>query len=130
MSNAPVIRIRAKVPAWTPNERLRKIRREVDLSQADFAARIGVKATTLSAWEAGRNRIPDVLALSELLELEFGYSKYWFRGDLDGDGYDGPTPDGGLPADKSRKLRIDNSRHSVITGHFGKPATRRLAKAS
>lgn len=131
MSSAPVIRIRAKVPTWTPFERLRKVRRESGLNQNAFAAKLGVKPSTLGAWETGRNPIPDVLTLSETIEREFGYSKYWFRGDLDGAGYDGdPGPDGGIASDLAEKLRIDNSRGNVVTVDFERSHVRELAAAS
>jgi transcriptional regulator with XRE-family HTH domain len=89
MTNAPVIRIRARVPQWSFPERLRKVRREMDLDQSDMAAQLGVKESTYSAWETGRNK-PDVLTLSETLEQITGVSKFWFRGDLDGNGPVGP----------------------------------------
>ncbi len=43
----------AQVPDWTLADRLRKIRRHVGMSQAQFAALLGVRAPTYSAWEAG-----------------------------------------------------------------------------
>ena len=84
MTIAPVIHIRARIPIWSIPERLRKVRREMGLTHAAFAALLGVNASRYSAWEAGRNK-PDMLALSESLENVTGVSKFWFRGDIEGD---------------------------------------------
>lgn len=90
MSNAPVIHIHARVPEWSFPERLRKVRRdELRMNQDAFAALIGVKTSTYSAWETGRNT-PDILEWSEKLEEATGVSKFWFRGDLDGTPPTGP----------------------------------------
>jgi len=104
MSNAPVIRIRAKVPNWSVHERLRKIRRDEKLTVAEFADQLGVKESTYAAWETGRNKVPDLLAVSDTIERVFGYSKFWIRGDV----VSGPDggPDG--PGQDSGKLQIDN----------------------
>jgi len=124
MTSAPVIRIRAKVPTWTPFERLRKVRRESGLNQNEFAAVLGVKPSTLGAWETGRNPIPDVLTLSETIEREFGYSKYWFRGDLDGDGYDGDGPDGGASVGPTG---LEPMTSTVESGRFDNVTPLRIA---
>ena len=41
------------------NKRIKKLRRELDLTQEKFGARIGVKGNTVAQWESGRNEPPD-----------------------------------------------------------------------
>ncbi len=48
--------------------RLRKYREEKDLSQKEFAKRIGVSNSRVSNWEKGINR-PDVDILSRICEI-------------------------------------------------------------
>ena len=120
MSMAPVIRIRAKVPSWNPNERLRKIRRDEGLSMTDFAAKLGVKESTYAAWETGRNKVPDLLTLSETIEDVFGYSKYWVRGDLDNEFT--PTPPSGGVSESTAKITDWLSRSGKVTGENIKAA--------
>ena len=35
------------------NKRIKKLRRELDLTQEKFGARIGVKGNTVAQWESG-----------------------------------------------------------------------------
>lgn len=65
-----------------------KLKREAaDLSQADVAARLGVKPQTISNWEKERSTPsldPDqMLALCSLLEVDLNSMAKAFRGELE-----------------------------------------------
>ena len=59
------------------NQRIRKIRRELDLTQERFGARIGVKGNTVAQWESGRNNPPD--SAIAFICNEFGIMDEWIR---------------------------------------------------
>lgn len=82
----------AKVPsAWTFADRVRKVRRELKLTQADFAALIGVGDKAYAAWESGANEPRDLVHAAETLEARTGYDRRWWLGWLDAEI---PHPDG------------------------------------
>lgn len=59
------------------NERIKKLRRHLDLTQQEFADRIGVKRNTIANYEIGRNEpIDSVLAL---ICREFHVNEEWLR---------------------------------------------------
>ena len=58
-------------------ERIRKLRKSLDITQQEFAARIGVKRNTVATYEMGRS-VPSDAALS-LICREFGVSEAWLR---------------------------------------------------
>lgn len=59
------------------NERIKKLRKTLDLTQQEFADRIGVKRNTIANYEIGRNEpIDSVLAL---IVREFNVNEKWLR---------------------------------------------------
>lgn len=58
-------------------ERIRKLRRILDLTQQDFADRIGMKRNTIANYETGRND-PSASVIS-LICREFNVSKNWLE---------------------------------------------------
>lgn len=62
-------------------ERIKKIRRELDLTQQEFADRLGIKRGTISNYELGRNDPVD--SVISLICREFNVSEEWLR---DGNG--------------------------------------------
>ena len=59
------------------HERIRKLRRELDLTQEKFAERIGIKRNTIATYESGRNEpIDSVVAL---ICREFHVNEEWLR---------------------------------------------------
>lgn len=58
-------------------ERLKKLRKTLDLTQQEFADRIGIKRNTLSTYESGRN-IP-IDAVIALICREFNVNEHWLR---------------------------------------------------
>ena len=59
------------------NERIRQIRRELCLTQAEFASRIGSVQNTITGYESGR-RNPSAPVIS-LICKEFGVNEEWLR---------------------------------------------------
>lgn len=61
----------------TFGDRLKEIRREKNLTQQEFADRIGIKRGTVANYELGRNEPLD--AVISLICKEFGVSEDWLR---------------------------------------------------
>lgn len=59
------------------NERLKKLRKALDLTQQEFGERIGIKRNTLANYEIGRNEPID--AVINLICREFNVSETWLR---------------------------------------------------
>lgn len=58
-------------------ERIKKIRRELDLTQQEFAERIGIKRNTIANYETGRNDPVD--SVISLICREFDVREEWLR---------------------------------------------------
>jgi transcriptional regulator with XRE-family HTH domain len=71
-------------PAWKLGDRLRLVRRELRLSQAEMAALIDVGAKSYGAWESGTNAPSDIVGLADRLERATGIDRGWWLG-WDGD---------------------------------------------
>ena len=61
----------------TLGERIKKVRKELDLTQQKFADRVGVKQNTIALIESGKRNTSDQLLLSVC--REFGVSETWLR---------------------------------------------------
>ena len=59
------------------HERIKKLRKTLDLTQKEFGERIGVKPNTIATYEIGRN-VP-IDAVISLICREFGVSEEWLR---------------------------------------------------
>lgn len=59
------------------NERIRKLRKTLDLTQREFGERLGVKGNTIANYELGRNEPID--AVISLICREFNVSAEWLR---------------------------------------------------
>lgn len=59
------------------NERIKKLRKALDLTQQKFADRIGVKRNTVAQWEIGINPLTNQVITS--ICREFGVSEEWIR---------------------------------------------------
>lgn len=59
------------------NERIKKLRKLLDLTQQEFAERIGVKRNTVATYEGGRNTPVD--AVVSLICKEFNVNEEWLR---------------------------------------------------
>lgn len=58
-------------------DRIKKIRRDLDLTQQEFADRLGVKRGTIANYEIGRNEPVD--SIISLICREFNVSEEWLR---------------------------------------------------
>ena len=59
------------------NDRLKKLRKAFDLTQQEFADRIGVKRNSLANYETGRNTPIDAIIVS--ICREFNVNEEWLR---------------------------------------------------
>lgn len=59
------------------NERLKKLRKSLDLTQQTFANKLGVKRNTVGQWECGINPLTDQTILS--ICREFNVNEDWLR---------------------------------------------------
>lgn len=59
------------------NERVKKLRKTLDLTQQAFADKLGVKRNTVGQWECGINSITDQIVFS--ICREFGVNEEWLR---------------------------------------------------
>lgn len=59
------------------NERLKKLRKTLDLTQQKFADKIGVKQNTVAQYEIGRNEPTDTVVT--LICREFNVNEDWLR---------------------------------------------------
>ena len=59
------------------HERIRKLRKTLDLTQEKFAERIGIKRNTIATYESGRNEPVD--SVVALICREFHVNEEWFR---------------------------------------------------
>lgn len=59
------------------NERIKTLRKMLDLTQQKFADRLGVKRNTVGQWEIGRNIPTDAVILS--ICREFNVNEDWLR---------------------------------------------------
>lgn len=59
------------------NERIKKLRKVLDLTQQKFADKLGVKRNTVGQWECGINRLTDQVIFS--ICREFDVNETWLR---------------------------------------------------
>lgn len=59
------------------NERLKKLRKTLDMTQQEFADKIGIKRNSLANYETGRNTPIDAIVVS--ICREFNVNEEWLR---------------------------------------------------
>ena len=59
------------------NERLKKLRKSLDMTQQQFADKLGVKRNTVGQWECGINALTDQTIFS--ICREFQVNEEWLR---------------------------------------------------
>lgn len=59
------------------NERIKKLRKHLDLTQREFGERLGVKQNTIAQYEMGRNTPID--SVISLICREFNVNEEWLR---------------------------------------------------
>ena len=72
-----VYNVNKKRGDWKLNERLKKLRRTLDLTQQAFSDKLGVKRNTVGQWEIGRNEPSDAIIFS--ICREFNVNEDWLR---------------------------------------------------
>lgn len=65
------------------NERIKKLRKALGLTQEKFAERLGIKRNTVATYEIGRNEPID--AVISLICREYGVNEVWLRTGEGGD---------------------------------------------
>lgn len=73
----PLIIVLRKAGDINMNERIKKIRKTLDLTQQKLADRLGVKRNTVAQWELGINSLTDAVVNS--ICREFGVDENWLR---------------------------------------------------
>lgn len=66
--------------AWSLGDRLRKVRRLMDLSQDEFAQKLGVGKPAYVAWETDRNFPQNIVAVARRIEMLSGVPAAWTLG--------------------------------------------------
>lgn len=96
-------------------DRIKKLRRELDLTQQEFADRIGIKRNSYANYETGRNTPIDAIIVS--ICREFNVNEEWLR-DGTGEMFVKQSPDeqiatfvGGLLKDEE-----DSFKRRLISG--------------
>ncbi len=79
-NSAKVTPLPGRIPQWGLDDRLRKVRRDMGMTQEQLAEALGVGAKAYGAWEAGTNRPGDVLAVAARMESVSGVPRQWFIG--------------------------------------------------
>lgn len=68
------------IPHWTFGDRLRRVRREAGLTQAQMAARLGCGAKAYASWEIDVFSPRDGVAIARRLEALTGVPAAWILG--------------------------------------------------
>ena len=74
------------IPQWTFGDRVRKVRRELHLSQADLASRLSahlgptLSTSTIGSWESANSTPSDVVETARALQHVTGIPAEWFLG--------------------------------------------------
>lgn len=79
-----------RVPEWTFADRLRKARRQLGLTQREFAEKIEADPRRYAQWENDANLPRDLVQVAQRVEREAGVPAAW----LIGLPWIGPAPDG------------------------------------
>lgn len=108
---ASIVRIPARrgIPVWSFADRVRKVRRDMKVTQAKFAAMLDIGEKRYAAWESGINEPEDLPAICVRLQEVTGWPREWFLGWADGS----VPPDDG-PLAQLAELRTFNPKSSVL----------------
>lgn len=100
----------------TVNERVKEIRKSVELTMEKFGERLGVGKVAISCIESGKNNVTEQMIKS--ICREFGYREEWLR-----DGIDPPKPVIDEDVEYGQicaELGITDSRAKQIIMNYGK----------
>jgi DNA-binding XRE family transcriptional regulator len=79
----------ARTPEWTWADRIRKVRRELGLTQKQFAELIAVSPQAIGLWEAGNYEPRQLVEVAKRIERQTGVSAAWMLGLQEGRSPDG-----------------------------------------
>jgi transcriptional regulator with XRE-family HTH domain len=86
-----------KNPTWDFSDRLRKIRREVaGMTQEEMATELGTSQRAYAAWETGRTKPDDIVAVAKRIAIRWRISPAWTLGIDETPPPNPDGPDGGL----------------------------------
>lgn len=85
------------------NERLKKLRKTLDMTQQAFADKLGVKRNTVGQWECGVNPLTDQMVVS--ICREFNVNENWLR-----------TGEGDMFTEMSRDEQIEKFVGDLLHG--------------
>jgi transcriptional regulator with XRE-family HTH domain len=69
-----------RVPQWEWADRVRRVRRDMRMSQDAFAAFLGIGAKRLGAWESGASEPANAVEMARLIEAKTGVPAVWMLG--------------------------------------------------
>lgn len=90
-------------------ERIKSIRKALGLTQQEMADKLGIKRTSISNYEIGRNEPPEPVI--SLFRREFGISEEWLKTG-EGDMYERGSGD--FFDDLIKKYRLDQSDRAML----------------
>lgn len=85
------------------HERIKKLRKTLDLTQREFGERIGVKPNTIATYEIGRNEPID--AVISLICREFNVNEHWLR-----------TGEGDMFVKQSKEDELKTAVNKLLSG--------------
>jgi transcriptional regulator with XRE-family HTH domain len=68
------------IPSWTLGDRLRKVRREVGMTQAEAAEACGLDREAWAKWELNKTLPRNQVVVAEAVETAFGVPAWWVLG--------------------------------------------------
>lgn len=95
------------------DERMRELRRLLNLTQEEFGKRLGIRRSTVATYESGRNDPVD--AVVSLICKEFNVNEEWLRTG-NGEMFN-PDPDGELEA-LARKYEMNRGEYIFLEKYF------------
>lgn len=98
------------------NSRIKKLRKELDLTQEKFGARISVKGNTVAQWESGRNEPPD--SAITFICREFNVREEWLRNGT-GEMFE-PEPSSALDA-LAAEFHLDRAAYVAVEKFINLP---------
>ncbi len=104
------------------NERIKKLRKALDLTQREFGERIGVKPNTVATYEIGRNQPID--AVVSLVCREFNVNETWLR---TGEGEMFNKPPETLADKLAQEYGLDDLGRQIMAAYLGLSESDRLA---
>ena len=100
----------------TRNTRVRDVRKELDLNQADFAAKLGVTAAAISRIEVGERNLTEQMVIA--ICREYNVSEYWLR---TGEGEMFVVAEDTLIRQLSDTYELDELDQAIIKGYLKLP---------